>query len=139
MILMTIRMKVLPEKRKELHQTLVSLTDRIRTQNGCGRYDFCVSAEDENETLHEFSCPRISGLDRRGYCPASRGWDEEKSLGVPVQNLSSISTREAGKNGWVSICQKMENIYSHSKKLRTHHQVWIKVGELKCLKFRDAE
>jgi quinol monooxygenase YgiN len=49
MILMTIRMKVLPEKRKELHQTLVSLTGRIRTQKGCGRCDFCISAEDEND------------------------------------------------------------------------------------------
>jgi len=49
MILMTIRMEVLPEKRNELHQTLVSLIGRIRPQNGCGRCDFCVSAEDENE------------------------------------------------------------------------------------------
>ena len=49
MILMTIQMKVLPEKRKELHQTLVSLTGRIRKQKGCGRCDFCVSGEDEDE------------------------------------------------------------------------------------------
>ena len=42
-------MSVLPEKRKEFHQTLVSLVGRIRAQNGCGRCDFCVSAEDENE------------------------------------------------------------------------------------------
>ena len=40
---------MLPEKRNELHQTLVSLTGRIRTQSGCRRCDFCVSAEDENE------------------------------------------------------------------------------------------
>jgi quinol monooxygenase YgiN len=49
MILMMIRMKVLPEKRKELHQALTSLVGSIRTQLGCGRCDFCVSAEDGNE------------------------------------------------------------------------------------------
>ena len=49
MILTTIRMKVLPEKRNELHQTLVSLIGRTRTQKGCGRCDFCVSAKDGNE------------------------------------------------------------------------------------------
>lgn len=40
---------MIPEKRNELHQTLVSLISRIRKQKGCGRCDFCVSAEDENE------------------------------------------------------------------------------------------
>ena len=49
MILMTIRMKVFPEKRKELHQAISSLISSIRTQNGCMRCDFCVSAEDGNE------------------------------------------------------------------------------------------
>ena len=49
MILMTIRMKVLSEKRRELYQTLISLTGSIRGQKGCRRCDFCVSAEDENE------------------------------------------------------------------------------------------
>jgi quinol monooxygenase YgiN len=49
MILMTIRMKVLPEKRKELYQAITSLVGSIRTQNGSRRCDFCVSAEDENE------------------------------------------------------------------------------------------
>ena len=49
MILTTIRMKVLPEKRKELLQTLTSLVGAVRTQNGCRRCEFCVSTEDENE------------------------------------------------------------------------------------------
>jgi quinol monooxygenase YgiN len=49
MILMTIRMKVFPEKRKELYQTISSLIRSIRTQNGCSRCDFCVCAEDANE------------------------------------------------------------------------------------------
>ena len=49
MIFTTIRMKVFPEKRKELFQTLTSLVASIRSQKGCRRCEFCVSAEDENE------------------------------------------------------------------------------------------
>jgi quinol monooxygenase YgiN len=49
MIFTTIRMKVLPEKRKELFQALTSLIKSIRPQKGCRRCDFCISAEDENE------------------------------------------------------------------------------------------
>ena len=49
MILTTIRMKVFPEKRKELLQTLMSLVGSVRTQKGCSRCDFAVNAEDENE------------------------------------------------------------------------------------------
>ena len=49
MIFTTIRMKVFPEKRKELFQTLKSLVSSIRSQKGCRRCEFCVSAEDENE------------------------------------------------------------------------------------------
>jgi quinol monooxygenase YgiN len=49
MIFTTIRMKVLPEKRKELFQTLKSLVSSIRSQKGCRRCEFCVNAEDENE------------------------------------------------------------------------------------------
>ena len=49
MIFTTIRMKVFPEKRKELFQTLKSLVSSIEKQKGCRRCEFCVSAEDENE------------------------------------------------------------------------------------------
>ena len=49
MIFTTIRMKVFPEKRKELFQTLTSLVKSIRSQKGCSSCEFCVSAEDENE------------------------------------------------------------------------------------------
>jgi len=49
MILVLIRMKVLPEKRMELSQTIVSLIGSIRTEKGCKRCDFCQSIEDENE------------------------------------------------------------------------------------------
>ena len=49
MILVTIRMKVHAEKRKELSQTIASLIGSIRTEKGCQRCDFCQSMEDENE------------------------------------------------------------------------------------------
>jgi quinol monooxygenase YgiN len=49
MIFTTIRMKVFPEKRKELLQTLISLVKSIRGHKGCKRCEFWVSAEDENE------------------------------------------------------------------------------------------
>jgi quinol monooxygenase YgiN len=45
----TIKMKVLPEKRKELIQTIDSLLDPIRAEKGCKRCEFCQSREDENE------------------------------------------------------------------------------------------
>ena len=48
MTLVIIRMKVLPEKRMEMSQTIVSLTGSIRTEKGCKRCDFCQSMEDEN-------------------------------------------------------------------------------------------
>jgi quinol monooxygenase YgiN len=49
MILMTIRMKVLPEKRKELTQALESLVKSIKGLKGCQRCELCMSANDENE------------------------------------------------------------------------------------------
>jgi quinol monooxygenase YgiN len=49
MILVTIRMKVFPEKRMELSQTIALLMGDIRTENGCKRCDFCQSTEDENQ------------------------------------------------------------------------------------------
>jgi quinol monooxygenase YgiN len=42
-------MKVLPEKRMELSQTIASLIGSIRTEKGCERCDFCQSTEDENK------------------------------------------------------------------------------------------
>jgi len=48
MILVIIRMKVLPEKRMELSQTIALLIVSIRTEKGCNRCDFCQSSEDEN-------------------------------------------------------------------------------------------
>jgi len=51
MILIVSRMKVLPEKRKELSQTITSLSGSIRTEKGCNRCEFCQSMEDENLLL----------------------------------------------------------------------------------------
>jgi quinol monooxygenase YgiN len=48
MIPVIIRMKVLPEKRMELTQTIVLLIGSIRAEKGCKRCDFCQSMEDEN-------------------------------------------------------------------------------------------
>ena len=48
MILVTIRMKVLAEKRKELSQTIALLIGSIKTQKGCRRCEFYQSMENEN-------------------------------------------------------------------------------------------
>jgi quinol monooxygenase YgiN len=49
MILVIIRMKVIPDKRTELCQTIASLIGSLRTEKGCRRSDFCQNMEDENE------------------------------------------------------------------------------------------
>ena len=49
MILVTIRMKVLAEKRLELSQTISLLMGPLRTEKGCRRCNFYRSMEDENE------------------------------------------------------------------------------------------
>ena len=48
MIRVIIRMKVVPEKRMELSQTIVLLIGSIRAEKGCKCCDFCQSMEDEN-------------------------------------------------------------------------------------------
>jgi quinol monooxygenase YgiN len=42
-------MKVLPEKRMELLQTIASLSGSIKMEKGCQSCDFCQSIEDENK------------------------------------------------------------------------------------------
>lgn len=49
MILITLRMKALSEKHKELSQTIVSLIKSIRTEKGCRRCGFYQSTENMNE------------------------------------------------------------------------------------------
>ncbi|MFO7568597.1 MAG: antibiotic biosynthesis monooxygenase family protein [Smithellaceae bacterium] len=48
MILVTIKMNVLPEKNKELSQTLASLVRSIEADPGCRGCDFYRRVEDEN-------------------------------------------------------------------------------------------
>ena len=48
MTLLIIRMNVLSEKRRELSQTIASLSLSTRMEKGCQRCDFCRSIEDEN-------------------------------------------------------------------------------------------
>ena len=48
MILVTIQMNSLAEKRKELSQTIALLVGSIRTEKGCRRCDFSGGMEDEN-------------------------------------------------------------------------------------------
>ncbi|OGR02835.1 MAG: hypothetical protein A2511_11925 [Deltaproteobacteria bacterium RIFOXYD12_FULL_50_9] len=43
-----IHMKVPPEKRKELTQTISSLTGSIKSENGCRRCEFFQNLSDEN-------------------------------------------------------------------------------------------
>ncbi|MEN6332578.1 MAG: antibiotic biosynthesis monooxygenase family protein [Smithella sp.] len=49
MILVITRMNVISEKRRELSQTIDSLSGITRMAKGCLRYDFCQSMEDENQ------------------------------------------------------------------------------------------
>jgi quinol monooxygenase YgiN len=51
MILVITRMKVPSEKRRELSQTIASLSDSTRMEKGCKRCEFCQSIEDENRLL----------------------------------------------------------------------------------------
>ncbi|MGA3086908.1 MAG: antibiotic biosynthesis monooxygenase family protein [Thermodesulfobacteriota bacterium] len=49
MILVIIRMRVFPEKKLELSQTIASLIGSIRAEKGCWRCDFYQSIENENQ------------------------------------------------------------------------------------------
>jgi quinol monooxygenase YgiN len=49
MILLTIKMDALPEKRTELSQTISSLSISTRMEKGCQSCDICQSIEDENQ------------------------------------------------------------------------------------------
>jgi quinol monooxygenase YgiN len=49
MILVIIRMRVFPEKKLELSQTIVLLSGSVRMEKGCRRFDLCQNVEKENE------------------------------------------------------------------------------------------
>lgn len=48
MIIVQITMKALPEKRKEVLQTLLSMIEAVRLENGCRSYQVFQDIEDEN-------------------------------------------------------------------------------------------
>ncbi len=49
MIFLFIKMNVQPEKRKELRQTLHSVVEQMREENGCVDSNFYQNAENEND------------------------------------------------------------------------------------------
>ena len=51
MILAFVRMEVLPEKRKELRQTIHSIVSEMKTENGCTDSRYYQNIENENEFL----------------------------------------------------------------------------------------
>lgn len=51
MIINTTKIRVPPENRKELYQTILPLLDPIRCERGCLNYRFYVDTADENSTL----------------------------------------------------------------------------------------
>lgn len=51
MIIHTIKIKVLPDKRKEFSQTIFAIIDSIRKEKGCVSYNFYQDREDENNLL----------------------------------------------------------------------------------------
>jgi quinol monooxygenase YgiN len=48
MVIVKITMNALPEKRKEVLQTLLSMIEAIRLEKGCRNYEVFQSVEDEN-------------------------------------------------------------------------------------------
>ena len=51
MVILFVRIKVRPEKRKELVQTLSSIVERVRRESGCLHAGFYQDVENENDFL----------------------------------------------------------------------------------------
>ena len=51
MVIIFVRMKARPEKRKELSQTLHSIVEQLRRESGCLHSGFYQNAENENDFL----------------------------------------------------------------------------------------
>jgi quinol monooxygenase YgiN len=51
LVIVLIKMRVLPEKRKELLQTLSSIVQQVRNESGCRRAVVFQNVEDDNELL----------------------------------------------------------------------------------------
>ena len=101
MVLVTLRMKVLSEKRLELSQTIALLIVSIRTEKGCNRCDFCQSMEDENEfwLLEEWDTQKnlISHL-KSGRFRVFRG--AMNLLKEPYEMMFHPAFYPAGKRGF---------------------------------------
>ena len=51
MVIVCVRMKVRPEKRKELSQTLSDIVEQLREEDGCLHAGFYQNGENENDFL----------------------------------------------------------------------------------------
>ncbi|EFK10833.1 antibiotic biosynthesis monooxygenase [delta proteobacterium NaphS2] len=51
MVTIIVKMKVRPEKHKELFQTVFSIAQHVRKENGCLNLGFYLNAENENDFL----------------------------------------------------------------------------------------
>jgi quinol monooxygenase YgiN len=51
LVIIFVRMKARPEKRKELSQTLHSIVGQVRKESGCLHSGFYQNGEDENDLL----------------------------------------------------------------------------------------
>ena len=51
MVIIFVRIKVRPEKRKELSQTLLSIVEQVRKKSGCLHSDVYQSVENETDFL----------------------------------------------------------------------------------------
>jgi quinol monooxygenase YgiN len=51
LVIIFVRIRVRPEKRKELSQTLQSINEQVRKENGCLHSGFYQNVEDENDFL----------------------------------------------------------------------------------------
>ena len=58
MILTFIKMNVRPEKRKELRQTIRSIVQEVRKENGCVDSTFYQNSENENDFFLFEECVR---------------------------------------------------------------------------------
>ena len=51
MVIIFVKIKVRPEKRKELSQTLLSIVEKVRKESGCLYAGFYQNAENEDDLL----------------------------------------------------------------------------------------
>ena len=119
MILVIMRMKVISEKRLELSQAIVSLTDSIRAKKGCRSCDFCQSLENENElclieewdTLENFKAHLKSELFK--VLRGAMNLLEEPCNGMFYTVLHSEGIVELMDGFWQQTRSRNEPAYNH--------------------------